>query len=286
MEHERLNLQFYVLKNLFGNRNYFAPIGSPCRILDIGTGTGRWVLEMAEEFPNAQLTGTDLSLSFEENPFDNVRFLIEDNSQDDWGSKTYDYIHTRVLLGSFKDFRALINRSFRYLEPGGWMESQELYPTVYCDDGTMPEDHPFLEWSRNLDEAAMSCRVPIRTGNKMKRWYEQAGFVDVHEEVMKMPINPWPKDPQYKLLGRFWEQSLLDGLQAFSLRYFSTAFGWTKEEIEVYLVRVRQALSDRRVHAYHRIYVVWGRKPTEAEARERAQRAANTSGIPPIGSAR
>lgn len=164
-----------------------------------------------------------------------------------------DYIHTRVLLGSFEDFRDIITKSYRYLKPGGWMESQEYMSTVYCDDGTMSKDYVFAEWTQTQDEAAMALGKPMRIANKLKRWYEQAGFVDVHEEVYKLPINSWPKDPQFKMLGRFEESNLLDGLQAFSLQPFEKGLNWTKDEIEVYLVSVRKALSDRNVHAYHKV---------------------------------
>lgn len=95
---------------------------------------------------------------------------------------------------------------------------------------------------------------PLRIGNKLKRWYEQAGFVDVQEEVFKLPLNGWPREPRLSTLGTFWAKSMLDGLQGFSLAYFSRAFGWTKEQIEVYLVDVRKAISDEQVHCYHKMY--------------------------------
>ena len=192
---------------------------------------------------------TNFILSYPEN----VNFLVDDANNEDWGKKKYDYIHTRMLLGSFEDFREIIKRSFDYLEPSGYMESCELYTTLYCDDGTLTEDSPFHEWTRFQDEAAMKIGRPVRIGNKLKRWYEQVGFVDVHEEVFKLPINAWPKDPRFKFLGRFWEQAFLDGLQGFSLALFDRALGWTQNEIEVYLVNVRKAISDRSVHAYHKV---------------------------------
>jgi hypothetical protein len=74
--------------------------------------------------------------------------------------------------------------------------------TVYCDDGTMKDDWPFAEWTRYGDDAAMVLGKPLRIANKLKKWYKEAGFVDVHEEVFKVPLNPWPKDPHYKNLGR------------------------------------------------------------------------------------
>ena len=133
------------------------------------------------------------------------------------------------------------------------MESQEFYPTLCCDDGTMAESYPFQQWTRTQDVAAMNLDRPLRIANKLKRWYEEAGFVDVHEEIFKLPINSWPKDPQFKMLGRFSESSLLQGLQGFSLAWFHRGLGWTKEEIEVYLVQVRKAISDRSIHAYHKV---------------------------------
>lgn len=45
-ESERLDLQYELLKVLFGMRDYFAPLHDPRKILDIGTGTGKWAIEM------------------------------------------------------------------------------------------------------------------------------------------------------------------------------------------------------------------------------------------------
>ena len=115
------------------------------------------------------------------------------------------------------------------------MESQEIYSTPYCDDGTMPVDWPFLEWTRFSDKAAMDADRPLRIANKMKRWYEEAGFVDVQERVFKLPMNPWPKDKHLKTLGRMSEDNWLAGLGAFSMGPFSRILDWSKNEIEVRL---------------------------------------------------
>ena len=45
-----------------GNKLYFSPIGEGIeRVLDIGTGTGIWAIEMGDQYPNADIIGTDLS---------------------------------------------------------------------------------------------------------------------------------------------------------------------------------------------------------------------------------
>jgi hypothetical protein len=56
---------------------------------------------------------------------------------------------------------------------------------------------------------------------------------------------------------------------------------------KVYLVNVRRAISDRKVHAYHRVFVVWGRKPLDgeitlvAEAQTKLAEASSNAASPP-----
>lgn len=72
----------------------------------------------------------------------------------------------------------------------------------------------------------------------MKRWYEEAGFVDVQEKIIRMPMNQWPRDRHAKALGKMSEANLLAGLGAFTMGPFSRVFGWNMTEIEV---RVNQS---------------------------------------------
>lgn len=113
------------------------------------------------------------------------------------------------------------------------MESQEIMSTPYCDDKSMSKSWPFLEWTQYNERAAKEAGRPVRMAHKLKKWYEEAGFVDVQEKVIKLPMNPWPKDKKLKELGRMSEKNILAGLSAFSLAHFSRVFGWSKTEIEV-----------------------------------------------------
>jgi hypothetical protein len=190
---------------------------------------------MGDEFPEAEVQGTDLSPIQPSSVPENVRFFIDDATEDDWAvpAAHFDYIHTRVLLGCFEDFREIIKKGFYYTKPGGHMESQEIMSTPYCDDGTMPSDWPFLEWTKFGDDAAMEAGRPMRIANKLKKWYIQAGFVDVQEKVFKLPMNPWPRDKHLKALGRMSEDNWHAGLGAFSMGHFSRVLNWSKTEIEV-----------------------------------------------------
>ena len=60
-EQERLDLIHRMFSISLDERLHIAPITTPRRILDLGTGTGIWAVEIAEKFPNASVIGNDLS---------------------------------------------------------------------------------------------------------------------------------------------------------------------------------------------------------------------------------
>lgn len=49
------------MKITLGDKLYVAPIDNPKTILDVGTGTGIWAIEMGDMFPDAKIIGTDLA---------------------------------------------------------------------------------------------------------------------------------------------------------------------------------------------------------------------------------
>jgi hypothetical protein len=187
----------------------------------------------------------------------NVDFWLDNILKTSWWFPekqpyTYDYVHTRFMHGIFTDFREIIQKGFNNLKPGGWMESQEIFSKLQCAEG-MPESYPLLEWSNLQDEAAHILGRPLRIADKLKRWYREAGFVDVHEEVFALPVNPWPKENKSNMYGKFCMWNMLVGLHGWTIEYFVTGLGWTPAEVEVYLAHVRNSLADESVHAYYNL---------------------------------
>ncbi|KAJ3455182.1 hypothetical protein MRS44_013782 [Fusarium solani] len=241
IEVERLNTQHEILKILLDGRSCLAPFSQknpPRKVLDIATGSGCWAIDLGDE--------TD-----------------EWPQGRDWCN--FDLIHTRVTMGCWSDMaKQIIQPAFERLKPGGWIECQELEGLLECDDGSV-KDNAFKKWCDDIVDASITADRPLPGAASMKQAFIEAGFVDIHEKIYKIPINGWPKDRRLKRFGELWHANVVEGLQALSYGLLHRVKGMTKEEIEVNLVDVRKDLADQRMHGYQKFYVVWGRKPEDAE---------------------
>ncbi|TLD21426.1 hypothetical protein PspLS_09121 [Pyricularia sp. CBS 133598] len=268
-ETERLKFQYDIITEVLG-RNYFAPFtqdNPPTRVLDIGTGPGQWAIEISDEFPEAEVIGTDLSPIQPNEVPENCYFYVDDSSEEwDFGFD-FSYIHTRLTFGCFSDMRTqVIDQALRNLKPGGWLECQELDPVIACDDGTMPADYSPKQLTLALEAASRIAKRQFTCAPLIRGWLEEAGFVDVQQKVFKLPVNGWDaSSPRASELGKMWFDNLSSGLGAVCTALLHRHANKQVEEIEVSLVDVRRQLRSQNIHAYHSLYVVWGRKPFECE---------------------
>lgn len=114
-EQDRMDMQHQAFLLASRNNLYFAPVKSPKKILDLGTGTGIWAIELADQQPDAEIIGTDLSPIQPRYVPPNVKFEIDD-ADDDWTfpEDHFDYIHERlVIAGSIKNHQKFFDQSFR-----------------------------------------------------------------------------------------------------------------------------------------------------------------------------
>lgn len=58
---DRLDLDHHTWKLMLEGKQYLAPVKDPKSVLDLGTGTGLWAIEVADELADARIIGTDLS---------------------------------------------------------------------------------------------------------------------------------------------------------------------------------------------------------------------------------
>ncbi|KAI8314249.1 Secondary metabolism regulator LAE1 [Colletotrichum sp. SAR11_59] len=208
-EQERLDLQHHIWRLLLGGRTYTAPLPDPTseaaeglRVLDLGTGTGIWAIDLADEFPTADVFGVDLSPIQPEWVPTNCKFHVDDY-EDDWTyreDEKFDYIHGRALSGTSSNWARFYDRVMGGLKPGGWVEMQEYDAWIFSDDDSFDRAIWTKEWVTKLDDASKTYGKQINVARFHKQWMIDAGFEDVQELI---PIGPWAKDPALKELGRY-----------------------------------------------------------------------------------
>ncbi|KAK6223057.1 methyltransferase domain-containing protein [Colletotrichum tabaci] len=264
VENDRLDLQHHLCTLTFDEKLFLCPAGQDkplCRVLDAGTGTGIWAMDFADVHPETLVTGVDLSPI--QSPFvpPNVTFYIDD-LEDDWTySYKFDFVYGRMLTGSIADWPRFIHQSYEFLEPGGWIELTDILLDLQSDDGTVGPDCAAQRWAAHMREAAAIWKRPLDSCMFYKQQLAEAGFTNVTERVYKWPSNPWPKDGKFKELGMWTYENIGVGLSGLSLALFTRALGWSKEQLEVFLVDVRKDMKDRSIHGWWPIYVVYAQKP-------------------------
>ncbi|KAF5013416.1 hypothetical protein FDECE_604 [Fusarium decemcellulare] len=264
-ENERLDLQHNLCLLTFNNKLGLSPPNLPDskvkRVLDLGTGTGIWAIDFGDEHPDATVIGVDLSPSQPSFVPPNVQFEIDDIDEEWTYSEPFDYIHSRFMNFSVKDWKSYLEKIYQHLTPGGYVELQDVDVIMGSDDGTLTEDTTLYKWCRFLDEAAAKFNRSFERTTKFKDLLKEVGFVDVVETRFKWPTNRWPRDKKFKELGAWNNENASSALEALTIAPFTRGLGWSREEVELFLVELRKDWNNPKIHAYWPICAVYARKP-------------------------
>ena len=106
-EQTRMQMLHSVYLYLLGNKLTTAPLENPSKILDIGTGCGDWAMAIGDEYPDADVIGTDIAKIQPTSAPINVYFEIDDAEEEGgwtYGEDTFDLVHFRTMMGAFTDW--------------------------------------------------------------------------------------------------------------------------------------------------------------------------------------
>ncbi|KAJ9131981.1 Methyltransferase LaeA [Pleurostoma richardsiae] len=233
------------------------------RILDLGTGTGIWAVDVADQFRTGEVRGTDLSMMQPSAIPPNLRFIPAD-MESPWyglGEDSWDLIHMRTLSGSVTSWPHLYAKVFAHLKPMyGFIEHVEIDWEPRSDDGPVPPR--YRDWVADLynamDTFGRSMRIE-RDG--IKNSLAAVGFVDITEESIRIPINGWPADPHEKDMGEWFNLGLTFGLPGLTYGAFSKVLGKSKDEMDRIVNDVKRDITNRSYHAYCTLYIWNARRP-------------------------
>lgn len=182
-------------------RNIIAPIvRNPTLMVDFGTGSGRWPIEVATEYPKCRVVGVDLSpVSPSYEIPENCDFIVADiNDGLDFDDGSVDLVHSRhvqfcrpiliarvIMAGLKKEQWPLYLREVkRILKPGtGWAQCTEFRGLhLFDNEGNVPKDCAIREVLPLYSTLIPVRRIPPGTywwvGYLLERrtpWTEYAG---------------------------------------------------------------------------------------------------------------
>ncbi|KAK2614105.1 hypothetical protein N8I77_000960 [Diaporthe amygdali] len=265
MQSEAMDINHHFLSLCSDNKLYFAPLGDNVqKVLDIGTGTGLWAIDFADDHPEANVIGTDISPIQPKWVPPNLKFEIEDcTSEWTFHPNEFDYIHMRYLVGSIVDWTALFKEAYNALKPGAWLESFEGSPHMISDDGSVADKSAISQWGKFFEEGGRTIGRTFLVVDQgiQKKAMEEAGFIDIQEWEFKAPVGGWPRDKKLKEIGHWAQTALESDIEGYVLFIANVIVGWSREEILVYIAQLRREIRNSKHHAYFKVKAVWGRKP-------------------------
>ncbi|TIC92384.1 Secondary metabolism regulator LAE1 [Colletotrichum higginsianum] len=270
-QNEAWDINHHLLTLSMGDRLHLAPLNKNKlnKALDIGTGTGIWAIDFADEYPECEVIGTDISPIQPSWVPPNLKFEIDDCTRDwTFEPETFDYVHIRFLVGSIPDWPALFKQAYRALKPGGYLESFEVSPAILSDDDTVPETSALGQWGKFFEEGGrkMGRTFMVLDEHLQQRSMEEAGFEHITEWNNKAPIGSWPKDPAMREIGEWAQLTLLSDIEGYVLFMANVMSTWSREEIQIYAAQLRREIRSGKLHGYYRQRAVWGQKPPGAGA--------------------
>jgi SAM-dependent methyltransferase len=250
-EIKRLGIQHHTWRLSLNGKLYVSPIPKNVQhVADIGTGAGQWAIEFADQYPSAQVFGTDLSPIQPAWKPANCSFRVE-NAEEDWKfDQQFDFIHSRMLLGGIHDWPRFFKQAWDHLKPGGWVEAMEVEFPISSADDTPQTDAPLWQFSQYSLEAATKSGLNWGIAKKFKEFLVEQGFVNIRCELVKWPVGTWPKGKKEKEIGRWVRENTKLLVTTIAMGLFQKNLGWSDEQVESFLADVKKDVDDPKKHFY------------------------------------
>lgn len=190
MEDKRLNYQHHVLYRTISN-HYLAPLTptTAATILDVGTGTGIWPVDMAAIFPQARIIGVDVALTSLPHPLPTTCLFAQANILEGlpFPDEQFTYTHQRLLVAAIPALHwpRVVHELVRVTKIGGWVELLEIGDTI---QNAGPATKRLLTWMTDLSkDLGFEMDVLQHLGDLL----QQAGCQDITSQDIPVPLGTW-----------------------------------------------------------------------------------------------
>ncbi|KAH8116923.1 S-adenosyl-L-methionine-dependent methyltransferase [Phellopilus nigrolimitatus] len=284
-EIKRLEYFHKMMYMVMGDKNHVGPVEDVLnvpsdrkkRILDIGTGSGLWAIQIADEFPDVEVVGVDLAPIQPEMVPPNCDFELFDAQLIPYPNEYFDIVHARCVNNGMKNYPLFLEEVARILRPGGLVIlieseikplSEGKQPIEAGPRGGAPGWHAFWEqYRRCLAGNHIDTTVPTRLGSLLRA---TGAFNDVVAQEAIVPVGFWPKDQGLLTVAQFaWmdHDSFIPAVRPLFLSY-----GLSEFRVKILIEDAQQDLYYPLTRPYSCVHVSQARKVTNWTAPRRRTR--------------
>lgn len=84
----------------------------------------------------------------------------------------------------------------------------------------------------------------------MRPFIEDAGFENIDDRMLKLPLGTWPADKAQKELGAYFMLTTQSGFEAFGMALLTRQLGMSPEEVRVLVDGAKKDARNRSIHSY------------------------------------
>jgi ubiquinone/menaquinone biosynthesis C-methylase UbiE len=233
-------------------------------ILDIGCGPGGWVLDVAREYPDKEIIGTDISNTtiqyaqarVQSQGLDNARFRLMDATQGlDFPDESFDLVNARLIQGFMarEAWPELLKECMRVTRPGGIIRLTE---TEWAISNSAALEQITEIFTRAMNKAGKSFSPygrHIAITPMLERLEREAGYQNIKH--MAHVVNHSAGSAAFE---GFYQDYVIGfkTVQPFLVRVGAT----TPEEINQVYERMQMEMSKADFCSLWFILTVWGQK--------------------------
>jgi len=171
--------------------------------LDLGCGSGAWIMELAREYPNSLCVAVDLVPMQSLTMPDNCRSEVDDiNLGLEHFYGDFNVVHARLISSGIKDFVRLIDQIAHCIRPAGLLDMMEFDFHVWdhmpdgnhrrCDLDTSTIDQPWVaRWMIFANVAAKNAGGDPDAATHLHQWITaHPAFEDIVYQDYWVPVSP------------------------------------------------------------------------------------------------
>ncbi|KAI0685087.1 hypothetical protein BC835DRAFT_1421619 [Cytidiella melzeri] len=278
-ELDRLDKQHVMLTEVMGK--YVPPLhevladtpGEHKSCVDLGCGSGSWILDLAREFPHVSTVAVDLVPMQVLNMPPNCRSEVDDVNlglQHFYGE--FNVVHARLISSGIRDYCGLVDHIALTLRPRGLVDLTEFDFRIHGrDHRPMPinADAPAIaKWMDLARHAVQQRGGEPDAATHLHRWIsDHPAFEETVRQDWWIQVSPWHpgKDAESQWMNRHGA-SMRDDILSFmqSARPLFLGGGIPQYFLDPLEAAAATELAENRVAGYIHLIRAYGRKKTEA----------------------